>query len=457
MTISLSELPAATGYNTTEVYYGTRFIQGGRTNFLLDLTLQQILSLVPRPNPAVATVGNRRINPKHASGFADYLRTHPEWVVPGIILRAEKAFAFTSATDDKAGVQFGAITYKRTPTSELHILDGQHRILGMYEALDGIAADIDKVNNLITIARRNEDVNSIAEFQKRKAALDAQAKRFESESIPVQVMIEGDPAAYRQAFFDIAENAKGITASVRARFDSRKAVNRALEGVLSHPLLVTRTETETDRLSKKSQYVTTAKHVVETVRALTVGYEGRIGKRVEAQLNEKAIETNSNAFFDLLIEAFPPIAAVLHGQLTPDRLRETSLLGSPVFWRMLAATHHDLIADHAFDRDMVGAFFEKLAPHLEVPIYEGSLLLERVGMPAFVPGLSAPSSRRQDAVYVVEQLVGWAIDKPAFLSEKPKPRPKPAEPKDPDEMTDEELDAELRPEIDRARRDSAAG
>jgi hypothetical protein len=451
MTINLASLPAATGYSTTEVYYGTRFTQGGRVNYLLDLTLQQILSLVPRPNPDIQTVGNRRINKKHASDFAVYLRATPEWVVPGIILRAEKTFGFNSATSEDAGVQFGAITYARTPTSELHILDGQHRILGMYEALDSIAADVDKINGLIATARRNEDQNVVSEFQVRKAALEKQAKRFSSESIPVQIMVESDPQKYKQAFYDIAENAKGITASVRARFDHRKAVNRALENVLTHPLLDNRTEHEVDRLPKKSPSVTTAKHVVETVRALTVGYEGRIGKRVEAELSDKAIEHNSAAFFDLLIASFPTIEAVLNGQITADRLRETSLLGSPVFWRILAAIHHDLIVDHAFSREMVGEFFVKLAPHLEVPIHENSLLLEQIGMPSFVPTMSAPSSRRQDAVMVVESLVGWAIDKPKFLDAKPKPRPKAAPLKNEDDMTEQELDQELRPELARAR------
>ncbi|WP_196826521.1 DNA sulfur modification protein DndB [Frigoribacterium sp. CG_9.8] len=451
MTLDLSALPAATGYSTTDVYYGTRFIQGGRTNYLLDLSLLQILALVPRPNPAVLTVGNRRITPKHASDFAAYLRSAPEWVVPGIILRGERPFEFVSATAEDAGIAFGSISYQRTATSDLHILDGQHRILGMYEALDGINADIAKTSESIISARRNQDTNALRDFEKKKAGLELQAKRFTSEHIPVQVMVEGDPAKYRQAFYDIAENAKGITASVRARFDSRKAVNRALENVLNHPLLTNRTEKETDRLPKKSPYVTTAKHVIETVRALSVGYEGRIGKRVESQMSDRDVEVNSEEFFDLLVRSFPPLAAILNGQITPDQLRETSLLGSPVFWRILAATYHNLTVEHAFSAQMVEDFFAKLAPHLEVPIHENSLLLERVGMPSFVPGMSAPSSRRQDAVQVVDHFVSWAIDGPKFLDAKPKARPKPAPEPEPEELTDEQTDAILRPELTRAK------
>jgi hypothetical protein len=451
MSIDISSLPAATGYATKEVYYGTSFIQGGRTNYLLDLSLLQIISLVPRPNPAIRTVGNRRITAKHASDFATYLRKTPEWVVPGIILRTDSKFDFESATDATSGVAFGAISYQRSATRELHILDGQHRILGMHEALDGINADIDKINELISTARRNEDPNSIRDFSIRKEALEAQAKRFTNEHIPVQIMVEADRAKFLQAFFDIAENAKGITASIRAQFDSRQAVNRALEEILDHPLLETRTDTDIDRLPKTSPHITTAKHVIETVRALTVGYEGRIGKRVEATLSDRQIMIDSRAFFDELLRAFPPLQAILNGQITADKLRKTSLLGSPIFWRILAAVHHDLIAEHSFTPEMVEQFFEKLAPHLEVPIHENSLLFEQIGMPSFIPTMSAPSSRRQDAVFVVESLVGWAIDKPKFLDAKPKPRPKVVELHE-DDMTEAQLDAMLRPETARAKK-----
>lgn len=456
MSLNLSALPAATGYNTKEVYYGTRFIQGGRTNYLLDLSLLQIMALVPRPNPDVATVGNRRINPKHANDFATYLRTTPEWVVPGIILRTEHPFEFEAATDESAGVAFGAVSFNRSAVGEVHILDGQHRILGCYIALDGINADIARISELIKKARRNEDGNAVAEFEGQRLDLQKQAKRFTSERIPVQIMVESDPARYRQAFYDIAENAKGITASVRARFDSRKAVNRALEDILAHPLLANRTEIETDRLPFRSPNLTTAKYVTEIVRALTVGYEGRIGKRVEVQLNDRDIVKNAHAFFDSLERAFPPLYAIRHAQITPDDLRASSMLGSPVFLRILAATRHDLVTEHAFSPEMVESFFKKLAPHLEVPIWEGSTLFKHIGMPSFVPGMSAPSSRRQDAVAVVDALTEWAIMEPKFLDETPPRRPEPEEEKPFELLTEEEADAVLRPETLAARTKKAA-
>ena len=76
-------------------------------------------------------------------------------------------------------------------------------------------------------------------------------------------------------FFDIADNALGITSSVRARFDSRKVVNRGLEEVMKHALLKDRVDPEQDRMGRNNPNLMGAKHVAEIVRTLAVGIEGR--------------------------------------------------------------------------------------------------------------------------------------------------------------------------------------
>lgn len=452
--IDLSSLPPATGYSTTEVYYGTRFIQGGRTNYLLDLSLRQIMSIVPQPNPQIASPGNRRINEKHALDFATYQRQTPKWVVPGILLRIDHAFEFKSALPAESGVQFGAISFPRTAASDIHILDGQHRILGLYKAYEQILADRAKLEDSVASAKRIQDHAAAAELQRGLDEINKQAKRFEDEHIPVQIIVEANAAAYRQMFFDIAENAKGITASVRARFDSRKAVNRALVDVLEHPLLANRTETEADRLKRGSMNFTTAKYVTEIMRTLVNGYDARIGKRMESQLSDKQVAKTAMDFYDQLVDAFPILKNMIAGNVTPDTVRSTTLFGSNIFIRILAAVRHDLMTDHAFTRQMVTDFFAKLAPHIEVPIHENSLLLREIGTPRFQVDTFAPSARRQDAAYVVEKLTSWAIDKPAFLDEKPLPAPPkavPLEEKPVEEMTEEEHEEILRPETHRAR------
>ncbi len=40
-----------TGYNPNETFYATRYRQGGRTVYSIDLSLTQIAALIPAPNP----------------------------------------------------------------------------------------------------------------------------------------------------------------------------------------------------------------------------------------------------------------------------------------------------------------------------------------------------------------------------------------------------------------------
>jgi len=457
--IDLSSLPQATGYSTTEVYYGTRFIQGGRTNYLLDLSLLQIMSIVPRPNPEIASPGNRKINVKHATDFSTYQRKTPEWVVPGILLRIDRQFDFKSALAEGSGTQFGAISFPRTASNDIHILDGQHRILGLYAAYDAINAERSKLQITLTAAKRNEDQASHAAIQRALNEVEKQAKRFEDEHIPVQIIVEPDLVKYRQMFFDIAENAKGITASVRNRFDSTKAINRALEEVLHHPLLENRTDVEADTLKRNSQNFTTARYVSEVIRTLVNGFDARIGKRAEAQLNDKQVARTALDFYDQVIESFPQLKAMMHGQISPETVRSTTLFATNAFLRYLAAVRHDLMVEHAFTEGMVTDFFKKLSPHIEAPIHENNLFYRHIGVPMFIPGAWGPSGRRADGKEAVRILVDWAIEKPAFLDEAPLPapvKPVPLEEKPIELLTEEETEELLRPETARARKDLAA-
>jgi hypothetical protein len=92
-------------------------------------------------------------------------------------------------------------------------------------------------------------------------------------------------------------------------------------------------------------------------------------------------------------------------------------------------------------------FFEKLAPHLSAPVYPGSVWLEHVDPSIFDNGGRGPHGRHQDLKLLKDTLVGWAIEKPAFLDAEPAPRPVVVE----SEPTEEEADALLRPEIAKAK------
>jgi hypothetical protein len=411
-----------TGYDPDVKFYATRYHQGGRTVYSLDLALTQIAELLPAPDPANPTEGNRRIKESHARGFGEYVRDHRDWVAPALVLRAPDIFRF-EPRERIGGTEFGVISFPRLASTDLRILDGQHRILGIHMAIRGIASDLEKARSGLAAAKRNEaDSAVLTQFQEKIDLLNAQRERFARERTTLQIFIEDDQVAFKQMFFDIADNALGITSSVRARFDSRKVVNRSLEEVMKHALLKNRVDPEQDRIGHGNPNLMGAKHVAEIIRTLAVGIEGRIGRRLEDELREDALVQRTNEFLDTLVAAFPPLDAVIEGRETPEELRKTSLLGSTVMFRVLAGTYAELLDQYEFDEEDVTEFFRKLAPQMDGPVTEGSIWVTQVPDDIFTPGAFAPRSRRQDLKGLRDTLVTWArqVTTPSFLAVKRK-------------------------------------
>lgn len=441
-----------TGYDTDITLFATRYKQGGRTVYGLDLSPEQIVNFIPAPDPSVKTPGNREIRPKHASSFARYFREQAQWVVPGMILRTAAPFQFEVQVK-VAGTEFGILTFPRMNLLDLYILDGQHRILGFHMAFQQIGADLDKARSQKATARKvDPDSVAVAMAEDQIAELETQRKRLSNERVSLEIFVVQDPAEYKQMFFDVADNALGITSSVKSRFDNRRVVNRSLEMVMEHPLLDGRVDQEADRIGKGSPYLLGAKHVAEIIRSVRVGLLGRVSRVQDKTWSETDLAVHAKEFIDILVAAFPPLKAVELGQILPDGLRKTSMLGSPTMLRILAGAYHELVSDlHHFTPEMVGEFFaSKLAPHMEAPVYPGSIWLDKFPV-VFTDGSGNPGGRRQDLSFVKDAIVDWAIEKPDFLDAPPKPRPEP-EPEIPiEEMTEEQLDAELRPEIAKAK------
>lgn len=393
-----------TGYDTAARFFATRYKQGGRTVYSLDLSLTQIASIIPAPDPNVVQPGNRMIRPAHAAAFGEYIRNNDDYVVPAIILRGAEAFKFETV-ESVEGSDFGVLELPRLAVNDLHILDGQHRILGIHMATRAIADELDKAKSQLALARKNEDENAQAEFKKRIAVLQGQRKRFDSERMNLQIVIETDPNDVHQMFYDIADNALGITSAVRVRFDTRKIANRVGQAVLLHPLLVDRVDLENDRLGRSNPNLLSAKHVADLVRILAVGLEGRISRRLESELSEHELTSQACEFFDTLSAAFPKLAAVREGVLDPSILRSESLLGSPVTLRVLAGVWYEL-RQQGVEMQEIENFFGALNEHLEGPASDA--FVKQVGGDVLTVGAVGPSARRQDVKMFRDVLVEWA-------------------------------------------------
>lgn len=419
----------AISYTTDERLFATRYKQGGRTVFAIALSPDQIVNLIHRPDPDAKNPGNRQIRPVHAAAFAKYYLENEKWVIPGIILRAPQIFSFEADLDAGDGTaEFGVLSYPKRSQGDIQILDGQHRILGFHIALQNISDELDKARDHRNRAMRTEGKGSTVVKEAEKAIRETERKRdrFYSERVSVEVQVTDDMQEYRQMFFDIADNALGITASVKARFDTRKVINRALPTVLEHPLLAERVDMEIDRLSRKSADLVSARHVTEIIRSLTVGIDGRVGRVMEKQLNDISVANKTTAFLDMLTEAFPPLKAVQLGQLLPEQLRVSSLLGSPLMLRVLAGTYFELSANHGFSDEMILDYLKALAPHMAGPVHENSIWWQHAPAETFDLGSYGPNGRRQDSAALTKALWEWAVDKEAFVNEAAKPAPEPA-------------------------------
>jgi hypothetical protein len=404
--------PPMTGYDTEDRYYASRYQQGDRVVYAIDLSLAQVAATLPRPDPNRPTPGNRRVSDNHARGFGKYVLRNKNWIAPALLLRAPDIFKFE--VDRKVeGTQFGVLGVPRLARTELGILDGQHRILGLYYAAEEVATQLQEIRNHLAGARRQQDPALESHFRDKLVATEELRTRLHRERISVQIHIEEELTAFQQMFVDIADNALGIKSAIRVRFDNRKVVNRTLDDMLKHALLNGRVDLEQDRVAGPSPNLLGAKHVADIVRTVTVGLSGRIGRRQEDELREAQLVENTNGFLDILVGAFPVLDKVADGLLAPEELRRTSLLGSATMLRVLAGVYNELTTKDGMSDDEIQEFFSKLAPFMDAPIKQDSPWM-KAGV--FSLGATAPKARRQDLETLARTTIRWAREMPKWLA-----------------------------------------
>lgn len=406
---------AATGYDTADRFFATRYAQGGRTAFGIDLSLDQVASYLRRPDPGVVAEGNRKIRLNHAEAFARYLRNNAGWVAPALLLRAPEGVLQFDPKATIGGMEFGLLAVPRLARTELHIIDGQHRILGIHIAAEDIARELDETRGLVARARASQQDPAVIEsLQVKLRKLEGQRDRMARERISLDIVIIDDPQAYKQVFVDIADNALGITKAVRARFDATKVVNRCLSDVLDHHLLDGLVDMDHDRITGGNKHLMGAVHVTDIIRVVAVGLSGRVSARMEAEMKEPLLVAQTKEFFDTLLAAFPQLGAVADGSMTAQELREKSLLGSVVMQRVLAGAYHELKGEHSLQSGEVAALFAKISPMMKAPVEPDSPWVQ-TGV--FAEGASAPTARRQDLEKLKDTIVNWYVEPPQWLAD----------------------------------------
>jgi DNA-sulfur modification-associated len=415
--LELPEMPQVSGYDTADRFLASRYRQGERIVYTIDLSLTQVAAYIPAPDPDRPTEGNRKIRVAHAEGFGNYIREKKNWVAPALLLRAPTGLLHFEKFDlgrDIGGIEWGTLSIPRLARTDLHIVDGQHRILGIHRALESIAKELDEARGHLRRAEAAGEPSVVQSARVKVRKLEEERRRLDTERISIQVVLIEDPVEYRQVFVDIADNALGITSAVKVRFDSRKVVNRSLAEVLEHPMLRGHVDMDHDRILGSNPNLLGARHVADIIRTLEVGLSGRITRRREDELTEHELSSQANQFFDTLIGSFTDLAAVTEGGLTVPELRNRSLLGSNVMLRVLAGVYHTLVKGLGRTPGEVAAFFSTLNDRMsEIPVKADS---PWTATGVFTEGATAPTARRQDVEMLTQAIVGWASQPPASLA-----------------------------------------
>lgn len=397
-----------------EAFLTVRAPQGRRQRYTLQLRLGVVPFMLPIPDPQKVMPGNRRVDEKHALAFGDYVADNPDtWVCPPLLLRVDEVglepgppLYFVPQQELPGGLCVGILHVQRGSALHFKILDGQHRVLGVSRKLNGLTAHIDDLEQQVADLEDSDDTLAairLDEARKRLHAARVARREFVEATFTIDIYVESEAGAYKQMFYDIAQNAKGMTQSVKVRFDSRKVVNRAvaLSAVTEHPLLKGRLEMEKDRVEGASSNLISAKILADVIRTVTVGYIGRISPKLETELTEEGLGETTVQFLESLTTGFDALAAVRNGELDPADMRKGgTLLVSATMWRVLAGVFHLLKSTHTSDE--IARFFHELEPLMST-----SAGLATVWSKTGQFEVNAPSGRRERGAALVKLISSW--------------------------------------------------
>ncbi|MFF0542199.1 DNA sulfur modification protein DndB [Nocardia thailandica] len=404
----------------SSTYLALKTVQGGRAVYSTRVPLLDLPTILPVPDPSNVDKDNRKVDRLHAKQFGQYLDAKQDWVAPALLARDGGGCVFTPA-DEGGRVGYLTVPWAIGGIATLRTIDGQHRVLGVSIEKQRITDGISSVDRELA---RKVSVDRAAKLQAERDKLVRQMSRLKQEYVGIDIYVEPDPIKAQQMFVDVADNAKGISSAVRARFDNYKVANRTLSDVIDHPLLKGRVDAEQDRMTLKNPNLMGAKHVADITRAVIAGAGGRISKKAEQTLTDGEVIEQVKDFLDAMSLGFADLAAITEedptapsgGESLSQRLRRSSLLGSIGMWRVLGGVFRELRsgADPAEPGD-IAEFFKRLDPHMAAPVTETSLWRTSAAGVDFEPSAAAPIMRTQNIVHLVDVVAGWYRRPPAGL------------------------------------------
>lgn len=236
----LDALDALSGYSEADQYLATRFRQGGRDLYCIDLSVSQLVVTLPKPDPA-RSIDDRGIDLKQARGFAAQVRENRQWGSAPLLLRTlADTFAF-EPLKRMAGTEWGTLTIPRLARNDLRVVAGRERLLGFHLAFDELTREIDAARGRRAATESDDGAAG------RLADLLAERQRLADERVAVQVAVVDADEPYEPSL-DSNDGAPGFGHSLLARLLQPKGTATPLQmGTLAQDLARDKDEAERER------------------------------------------------------------------------------------------------------------------------------------------------------------------------------------------------------------------
>jgi DGQHR domain-containing protein len=325
-----------------------RGTQGGRVFYqcmVQNSTLNNFFTVNMEPE---ADRSQRTLDPKHAREIAEYVADNADGYLLGAITYAmDSEGAFKPSEVDET---IGVLTIPMS--ASMRSLDGQHRRLGLKEAID-------------------EDP-SIAE-----------------DYTSILIYVESGLLERKQMFSDMNATPKVVAKALNVSYDNRDPFARAAVRLAEeHPLLTGHVEMEGARVKAASTNYFSLAGVYEALKRLDLGPSVPRGRLPKKEIDE-LVDVGTN-FFDLLQQARPEFTKA--AGMTSEEMkayREATILFSTTTLRALAGAVYEAVQDG--DVDDLTEFADALS---RIDFAPNAQIFQDAGFVS--PGKTTPNARNQE-------------------------------------------------------------
>ena len=409
------------GYSDTKDILAQRVTRGGKTVYIVSLPIHLVPVHLPVPDPSKPIEYNRAVSKSHAESFGDYWLKYPDsWTVPPLRVATSSHLDFELKLSIDNGPKVGVLKLPDYSNKILRTLDGQHRILGWDFMRAKLLRELSGAQGQLSQAKKNGTDLEKQVAQQKLENVKNNLDRMHREQVTLEIITDVSEAEHKTFFVVIADNAKGINPSERARLDETNMTSRVAKKLAENvPLLEGRIEDRKATASKKTKHLMSLANLREIVRHTCFGIKGKVTLAREQQISDDNAFEITQRFFQAMEESVPALKNIAQSTYLPITLRQESLLGSITIWKALAGSYNDLavtVVDNKFlkwDQDGHQNFIRMMSDvskKMKITTVDGSKSVASswAATGVFNAGEVSPQSRSQDLKALSALFTAWA-------------------------------------------------